>query len=260
MVKVFVAIPTVGTNCDAQVYALRTMEKLYKDKIEFIYPEDCVRRIFHDFARNEMVEEFLKTEADVLWFLDSDIGPPTTLFDEYLARYEEWDVAGAPYPLFISQRSEDGPQVVYAVYNGTNGVGMRPASIPMEGTGWVDGIATGCLMIKRHIFEGMQKPYFEFKYNSESRELTEGEDLGFCKKVNKMGYKFFIDYTKVCKHYKTVCLRDVNDYAMTYARNQIKAYDAIARQQLDELKVVRKTPKVIEPPKPKIWLQSDRFK
>lgn len=255
MIKVFVAVPTTGTILDVQTYALREMEKKFKGQIEFVYPEMCVRRIFHDFARNGMVEEFLKTDCDVLWFLDSDVAPPTTLWTEYLKYYEEWSVAGAPYPVFMGQKGLEGPQVVYTVYNGTDGVGLKPSNVPLSGVDYVDGLATGCLFIKRHIFEDMPQPWFEFKYNQQSREMTEGEDLGFVKKVNAMGYRFFVDYSQVCKHYKSVCLRDVNDYAMTYAKNQIKAYDASARAELALAKerLGRKTkivdPHTLRPPK-----------
>jgi len=235
MLKMFVAIPTVGTNCDAQVYSLRIMEKLYKDRVEFVYPNDCVRRIFHDFARNEMVEEFLKSDCDFMWFLDSDIGPPTNILDAYLEYYEEWDVAGAPYPIFITQKGLEGPQVVYTVYNGSNGRGMYPANVPPSGVGYVDGMATGCLFIKKHVFSKLERPFFEFKYNQTTREMTEGEDLGFCRKMRELGYKFFVDYSKVCKHYKNVCLRDVNDYAMQYAKTQVEAYDKMIRGQVEEL-------------------------
>lgn len=249
--KMFVAIPTTGTNCDAQVYALRTMEKNYADRVEFVYPQDCIRRIFHDYARNEMVDEFLKTDCDFIWFLDSDVAPMTNVLDLFLAYVEEWDVGGAPYPLFISQKSEESPQVVYAVYNGTSGKGMRPSDVPMTGSGMVDGLATGCLFIKRHIFEKLQKPYFEFKYNTETRELIEGEDLGFCKKVGALGYKFLVDYSKPCKHYKMVCLRDVNDYAMTYAKRQVEAYDAMIRGKMqalnEKLRAKRAVPKILSP-------------
>lgn len=233
--KFFIAVPTVGTVADALWYSLREIEKKYSDRVEFVYPEMCVRRIFHDFARSEMVKEFLATDADVLWFIDSDVVPPTNILDEYLRAYEEWDLAGAPYPLFIQQKDEPCPQVVYAVYNGAQGKGMYPADVPMEGTAFVDGVATGCIMVKRHIFEKLSAPYFEFEYNPETREMTRGEDIGFCRKVNALGYKFFVDFSKVCKHFKQVCLRDVNDYAMTYAKKQVNVYDAAVRAQLSSL-------------------------
>lgn len=237
MIKVFMAIPSTGDRCDAQNYALRRMEKLYQDKIQFVYPEVLVQRIFHDFARNCYVEEFLKSDCDVMWFLDSDVSPPSNLWDEYLKNYDSWDAAGAPYPVFITPTgTTDGPQVVYTVYK-RGQTGLHAASVSREGTDFVDGIATGCIMLKRKVFEKLSKPYFEFKYDAETREMTEGEDLGFCRKLNEQGYKFFIDYSKVCKHYKKVCLLDVNNYAVTYSNNNVLAYDQQIRSALVKKKL-----------------------
>jgi hypothetical protein len=67
--------------------------------------------------------------------------------------------------------------------------------------------------------------------------MKEGEDLGFCRKVNDAGYQFFTDYSLVCKHFKRVCLLDVNNYAIRFANAAVNAYDenirsVIARKRL----------------------------
>lgn len=215
-VKLFMGIPSTGTRSDAQCYALRRLEKVYGDRIEFVYPELLVQRIFHDFARNAYVEEFLKSDCDIMWFLDSDVVPGPKTLDLITEHGDKWQLAGCPYPVFMTQKGWDGPQVVFTVYNRAAS-GMYPASIPREGTGFVDGIATGCIFIKREPLLKLTKPYFEFKYDAETREMTEGEDLGFCRKVNDLGYRFFTDYSMVCKHYKMVDLLDVNNYAITFS-------------------------------------------
>jgi hypothetical protein len=225
--KLFVAIPTIGSINDAAFYALRKIEEKYKDKVEFIYPEQCVRRIFHDFARNGMVEDFLKSDADILFFLDSDVAPPTDILD---ILDEEWDVAGAPYPIMMTPAGQEIPQIVFTAYKGKGSRGFSMADVPQEGKEFIDGVATGCMFIKRHIFDKLDKPYFEFKYDEESRMLTSGEDLGFCQKINNLGYKFFVDYSKVCKHYKHVCLLDINNYCLDYAQKSVKKYDALVVQ------------------------------
>lgn len=242
MIKIYMGIPSTGERSDAQIYSLRKMQERYKDKVTFIYPEIFVGRIFHDYARNAYVEQFLKSDADVLWFLDSDVAPPSDLLDAYIENYDKWDCAGAPYPVFMTPAGWDTPQVVFTVYK-RNDTGMYTASVPSEGLDYVDGVATGCIFIKRKVLEQLSKPYFEFKYNPETRELVEGEDLGFCKKVSDLGYKFFIDYSKVCKHYKKVCLLDVNNYAIQYSNNAILAYDRGLRQSLVKRKLNLSQPK-----------------
>lgn len=245
-VKLFVAIPSVGTIADATTHVLRRLEKRYEDRIEFIWPEQCVRRMFHDFARNALVKEFLASDAELLWFLDSDVTPPDDALDIITKHYDYWDVAGLPYPVFMTPAGEEYPQVTYTVYRGRNDKGLGLANVPSSGTDLVDGLATGCLFIRRHIFEKLPEPWFEFEYKSDTRELSVGEDLKFCYKINELGYKFFVDYSKVCNHYKTVGLLDVSNYAMEHTRKSLKNYDERIRAQLAPL-VERKKSKLILP-------------
>ncbi len=233
-IKLYVAVPSIGTVCDVQTYALRQLERDYGDRIEFVYPANCTHRKFHDFARNEMVEDFLKSDCDLIWFLDSDVSPPPHVLDLVTKYGEHWDLAGAPYPVFMTPEGYSGPQVVMCVYT-NDGFGMHASKVPYTGTAMVDGLATGCLFIKREVFSKLSKPYFEFKFSPESKQLTEGEDLGFCRKVNELGYKFFTDFSMVCKHYKTVDLLEVNNYAISYANEAVKAYDAGIRPQVEAL-------------------------
>lgn len=226
-------IPSTGDRSDAQSYMLRKLEAKYKDSIQLVYPEDCVHRIFHDFARNEIVEDFLKSDCDILFFLDSDIVPPPRYFDLITKCFDEWNVAGAAYPVFM-----DG-KLVFTVYNYDSVRDcMHIIDAPRTATSkieWVDGLATGCMMIKRKVFVEMQKPYFEFKYKPESRELCEGEDLGFCKKLMKLKYKTLTDFSQVGKHYKRVDLLDISNYTIDYANSKVLEYDAEIRPQFDHL-------------------------
>lgn len=233
--KVYVAIPSVGTVSDLMPYAFRQYEREYGDRIEFVYPKHCVQRKFHDFARNAMVDDFLETDCDILWFLDSDVVPPPHVLDLITKYGEHWELAGAPYPVFMTPTGHSGPQVVMCVYMADE-TGMHAAKVPYSGTGFVDGLATGCIFIKREVFAQLEKPYFEFQFDSTSRQLTIGEDLGFCAKVNRLGYKFFTDFDMVCAHYKTVNLLDVNNYAIEYAQRAVNSYDEEIRPKIEMLK------------------------
>jgi hypothetical protein len=232
--KLYMGLPSTGERSDFQTYVLRDLEKKYGDKIDFIYPEQCTHRKFHDFARNAIVEDFLASGADILWFLDSDIAPPSNVLDLITVHGEHWDLAGAPYPVFMTPEGYKGPQVVMCVYKNDER-GLHASAVPNSGLEMVDGLATGCIFIKRDVFSKLQKPYFEFKFNPETRYMTEGEDLGFCRKVNELGYKFLTDYSMVCKHYKMVDLLEVNNYAIDYSNQAVLAYDAQIRDKVSKL-------------------------
>jgi hypothetical protein len=235
-IRVFMGIPSTGDRCDAQCYSLRAIEERYKGQVELVYPEICVYRSFHDFARNECVEEFLASDCDVLWFLDSDIAPNDKILDLITNHWDQWEAAGACYPIWMTPPGGSSTCVLFTAYKGVlEGKGITMTEVPRGGTDFVDGLATGCMFLKRSIFDKIEKPYFEFKYNPKSRQMTEGEDLGFCLKLAKLGIKFFTDYGMVCKHYKRVCLLDINNYAVEFANSKVLAYDAEVRPKVEKL-------------------------
>lgn len=225
-------VPSTGTRSDFQCYSLREIERLYKGRVELVYPPVCIHRIFHDAARCGVAEEFLNSDCDVLWFLDSDIAPPVDIMDLILDN--EWDLAGLPYPIFMTPPGHDRQQVIVTVYE-HDGTGLKAAKVPNAGLKYVDGLATGCLFIRRAVLEQMQRPFFEFKYDPITRELKEGEDLGFCVKVNELGYKFLTDFSKVCAHYKNVNLLEVMNYATQYAQTSIDRFDAEVRPIITQM-------------------------
>lgn len=232
--KVYLGLPSTGSVIDSQAYLLREISEIYKDQVELVYPAECVRRIFHDYARNEIVEDFLQTDCDVLWFLDSDITPSKQVLDLVAIHKDKWQVAGATYPVFMKTSLAPEISVVFTVYKKNESSGnFGLADAPKSGQDFVDGLATGCLFIKREVFCQLSKPYFEFKFNPDSRELTEGEDLGFCRKLSNLGIKFFTDFELICKHQKNVDLLEVNNYAIEYANRQVLNYDAAIKEQIN---------------------------
>jgi hypothetical protein len=236
-IKLYMGIPSTGDRADVHTYLFRELQERYADKIEFIWPENCVHRIFHDFARNAIVEDFLASGADILWFLDSDVCPPKFVLDIVTVHGDKWEAAGSPYPIWMTPPGGSEPGVLLTCYKGviddgvTKGIGM--ADVPQSGTDFVDALATGCLFLKRSLLERMEAPYFEFKFDPKTRQLTEGEDLGFALKLAKMGVKFFVDYSTVCKHYKKVCLLDVNNFAISLSNKKVLEYDKEIRSQVE---------------------------
>lgn len=246
-VRVFCGWLSTGTRRDEQHFTLRKLEAQYGDRIEFIWPERAVARMWHDFARNATVEEFLQTDADILWFLDSDVVPPSNVLDLLTEHGEKWEIAGAPYAVYMRAPGYKTNQVVFCVYNRRFPEKdiLDPAPIPDTGTGFVDGIATGCLFIKRSVLASMTKPYFEHEFNKETRELSQGEDIGFCKKMMERKIQFFIDYSMRCNHFKHVDLLSLSDTIEEQKRMAIEAYSKMFRSQItrQKLAAMREKPK-----------------
>lgn len=237
--KIYLGIPSTGDRADIQLYLFRDLQERYGDKIELVIPDGCVHRFGHDFARNEIVDEFLASDCDILWFLDSDVCPPKHILDLVTVHGDKWLAAGAPYPLWMNVPGTETMSVVFTAYQGvveseTGQKGIKMATVPKQGTEWVDALATGCLFLKREVFDGMSKPYFQFKRDSETMRVIEGEDLGFALRLAERGIKFFCDHGAVCKHYKRVCLLDINNYATDMANAKILDYDREIRAQVEQ--------------------------
>lgn len=237
--KVFMSLPSNGTVVDFQAYMLREIEKRYSDEVELVYPEQLCQRIFHDASRNGIVEDFLLTDCDVMWSLDSDIVPAKHVLDLLTMHGDKWQVAGAPYPIFMAQPGESQRMVVITAYKQmdphpeTKKPRIAPCSVPDEGAEFVDGLATGCLFVKREVFEKLERPYFEFKYDPITRQPIEGEDIGFCLKMLRLGIRFFTDYSMVCKHYKNnLDLLEINNYAVALCNKHIEVY----KREMDKVK------------------------
>lgn len=236
--KIYLGILSTGDRTDGQVYRLNELRERYADEIEMVFPDDCVHYFGHDFARNMYVEKFLDSDCDVLWFLDSDVVPPQHIFDLITLHGDKWQAAGAPYPLWLP--AQDGDMAVsLTAYNGVfkNDDGspksLKMAPVPNQGTEFVDGLATGCLFIKREVFKQLSEPYFQFKRDPKTMAVVEGEDLGFALKLSALGIKFFVDYSMVCRHFKRVDLLEVNNYAISFANNKLMEYDRSIRDQIE---------------------------
>lgn len=229
----------MGERWDFQTYALRELEKRYEDEVQLVYPENCCHRFMHDFARNEIVEEFLESDCDILWFLDSDVAPAPHVLDLVTLHGDKWLAAGAPYPLWLNTPGSQEMGVCFTAYNGSaltsdgKTMGLVMTQVPKSGTGFVDGLATGCLFLKRELFSKLEKPYFAFKRKAENCEVIEGEDLGFAMKLQALGVKYFCDHGMVCSHYKKVNLLDVNNYAVSFANAKILEFDRSIREQVE---------------------------
>lgn len=236
--KIYMGILSTGQREDIHTYLFRDLQVRYGDKIEMVFPENCIHRSFHDLARNEVVDEFLASDCDALWFLDSDVCPPKYIFDLIDLHWDKWEVAGAPYPLWMIPQGGEEISVLFTAYKGiiedAKQRGIIMSEVPQSGVDWVDALATGCMFIKRGVFDKLKRPYFEFKFDPETRRIQEGEDLGFCLKLHDLGIKCFIDYGMVCKHYKRVCLLDVNNYAISMSNKKVLDYDKEIRGQVNQ--------------------------
>lgn len=130
---------------------------------------------FLDIARNNLVEQFLKSEADDLLFIDADVGWDAKAVTRVLS-YEEEVVGG-----LVPKRDANSDSVYHQ--NALTGV-MSPAGLfqSME-------LPTAFMRVKRSAFGKLKEPYFKIG----SRKEDFGEDIYFCRRWTETGNFCWID-------------------------------------------------------------------
>jgi hypothetical protein len=172
--KLFVATPMYGGMAHGlyikSCLDLQTTMNKYgiETKFSFLFNESLITR-----ARNYLVDEFLRSDNTHLLFIDSDIhyNPQDVLALMALDK----DVIGGPYPkksinwnnVASAARAHPGIEpkeleqlVGEYVFNVVKGTKQFTVTDPLE----VMEIGTGYMMVKREVFEKMEKEYPMIRY------------------------------------------------------------------------------------------------
>lgn len=56
----------------------------------------------------------------------------------------------------------------------------------------VEGLGLGLMLMKRGVLERLQQPWFPIEWNAAGK-FHDGEDLGFCAKARRAGFRIFVD-------------------------------------------------------------------
>jgi hypothetical protein len=224
--KLFVATPMYGGAC-AGMYTrsiadLSAICAKYQIPMQlyFLFNESLITR-----ARNYCVDEFMRSGATHLMFIDSDIGfNPNDVLALLAIMTDEspYDVMGGPYPkkciswekiktAVDKGMADEDPNVLEKyvgdyVFNPKGNQREIPLGEPVE----VMEIGTGFMMVRRKTFEDYAKAYPELSYKPDhvrtehfdgTREIMAyfdciidpvskrylSEDYNFCYHVEKMG-------------------------------------------------------------------------
>lgn len=144
--------------------------------------------------RNDAVKTFLKEDFTHLFFMDSDMTFPESTLSRLLQHDKDivggfYTVKTEPYHSTCFVDNKAGESIPYQTYNPMPGETMKKVS----------SIGTGCMLIKRKVFEGRKWPWFYYKpYPSEEKFAT--EDVAFCDDSRQLGFEVWCDFTLKCGH------------------------------------------------------------
>ena len=153
-------------------------------------------------ARNKVHDLFLtETDADYLLWTDSDI-IFTSEDVTHLAEHDADIVSGLYY-------GKDNDGQVFPVYTqqGPKNILYRPQE-PPGGMGEVFGIGMGFCLIRRDVIESLTPvwalyPFAEMAYG---KQRAVGEDVAFCIRARKKGWRVWLDPSVRVGHKKDVVL------------------------------------------------------
>jgi hypothetical protein len=226
--KLFLATPMYGGQCAgmfarsvADLTALCTHYGIGL-QMYFLFNESLITR-----ARNYCCDEFIRSDATHMMFIDADIGfnPQDVIALLALADDDsEYDVIGGPYPkkciswekvkMAVDKGfADDNPNdlekfVGDYVFNPKSGSGVIPINEPVE----VLEIGTGFMMIKKQTLVKFAEKFSQYNYRPDhvrteafdgSREIMQffqaeidpkskrylSEDYWFCQKIQELGMK-----------------------------------------------------------------------
>lgn len=181
--------------------------------------------------RNKVVEEFLKKDAEWLWFLDTDM-----VFDEQtlyrmikIANENQCDVLSALYfgrmlsgsratqPIWLMQ-SETG---VFETLNNFQAGRLYE----------VDAVGMGCCLIHRPVLEELRSVYNADEWNWFGHDTIKkadgtvthlGEDVTFCLRAKRIGFKIWGTSDVLVGHVKSR-VEDIETFAeMTGQQEALK--------------------------------------
>jgi hypothetical protein len=204
---VMIATPTLGNIRIETAQSIFNIAKKQYDDYRVDWPilsPSVIQPL--DAARNRYVKKFVELSNDPddrLLFIDDDIVPPVDVI-ERLAGHDKDVISARCYIM----KQKDGvyfPCPTSLKYNDEKKFIMHYGS----GLERINATGGGCIMIKRKVFESMDRSY-EYNYYPNG-ELSLVADFIFCQKAEENGFEIWYDYDVVCDHIKPISLKRVND-------------------------------------------------
>jgi hypothetical protein len=181
--KILICIPYTGYIPPQAAYSLPPMACYARSKgIEIGMLPIGLSLVYT--AREKAAQALIDDDYDALLFIDSDMVVPVDLVTRLVEANKNIVSALAfkripPYEPCIFKKCDHEGTAFWLDYP--------------KGLIKVEGVGMACTLIKREVFEAMEKPYF-------FPMPVIGEDLAFCIRAKEKGFEIYCDTTLVCGH------------------------------------------------------------
>ncbi len=207
--KVFLAIPTVKSGITPGLVSALIYWYLDVPSVELNKPPHIPENLFPlDNARNTTIKEFLELDYDYLWWVDDDIVPPLDALEKMVNTLEQNDEIDALGATCFSMKSDNGEYFPYPVTLRYNDDKKYEVYVG-QGIEEVDAVGGACVMVKRRLYEAIERPY-EFEYHRDGT-LALTCDFVIWQKAQKAGFKLFVDFSILCDHQRICSVKGIQD-------------------------------------------------
>lgn len=134
-------------------------------------------------ARNRVVADALTTEADAVFWCDSDVTLPADAISKLVVEQKDF-ITG----VYTQRYAPYWPLV--ARFNGDkfNWLSVLPANVVAP----IDGCGFGCVLTSTNLLRAIRAPHFAFQQYS--------EDFDFCLKAKAAGFQLYVQTGVQCGH------------------------------------------------------------
>lgn len=200
--RVLIGVPTRG------LISLGTVNFLAKQKCQLFC---ATSSISVTASRRKIAHHFLNSAFDALLFLDDDVVPPDDVLQQLVNVNKP--IVSASYPIHVNGVIKSCACTQHwSVSDNT----WQYFTLDEVGIKEVAGCGLGCCLIKKEVFK---KVGIDFSLIYKGGDLVTGEDLDFCNRVRKAGFKIYCNFNASCEHVKPIGLKTIyNRYCLSKGR------------------------------------------
>lgn len=183
--KLLFASPTYGP-VDPQAVVSQRVAIMHAAKhgVEWVADASPDRMGFHA-ARNHVVQLALTTDAEAIFWCDSDIVLPAAAITLLADQYKDF-ITG----MYYMRRKPHWPLVAH--YMAEKDTFSWFTEWPENVVAPVDGCGFGCVLTSTRMLKALPEPWFLYEKFS--------EDFDFCRKAAKAGYQLYVHTGVQCGH------------------------------------------------------------